>query len=271
MKKENIFKILIFVGICGVIALLYKPIYNSVLNLTGKNSNYSSSDTYKNKKNDEKKSEINERIEQEEIDTSNISKEELINNTDKETKEDEKPIIDSSKPIQSQTGETAKQQDNEKENTSKNYILEKENNVSASEKCFDFDIKTGTIKNYSDSIKCPKNLIIPEKINNVFVTKIGANAFKNKGIVSVELSKRIVKIEDYAFYGNNLNQIVITYNVKEIGDYAFGKNKLKAVISKVPQNRITISKTAFLPFKYSDIEWPEVAEIPPSPVKTEDK
>lgn len=266
MKKEDILKISIFIVICGVIALLYVPLYNSVLNLTGSKNDYFNSSTYKNKdKKDETVKENKDNTSNEE--TTDSKAEQNNQDAQKETKEDEDNNHVTIENINDH-------KEDEKEEEPKTYTLEKENNVTASEDCFEFDIKTGTIKDYKvsndNSLKaCPKNLIIPEKIRNVTVTKIGANAFKGKGLVSIELSKKITEIGEYAFYDNDLKQVVITYNVNKIGDSAFRKNNLKAVVSKVPRNRITIHKNAFLPFELSDIQWPETAEIPPSPIKEE--
>ena len=215
-------------------------------------------------KEDTKTSTIDSKKQKSTNSTSDNNSEEKINITitDKKT---------NSEQIKSEDEEDIKKDFISKDKYLKHYQLEKENNVYAPLSCYEFDTKTGTIKNYKNSSNCPKNLIIPEKINNVKVSNIGTYAFSGKGLVSIELPKGIVEIESYAFYNNNLKQVVIPYATKKVGSYAFAKNNLTAVVSREPENRISISKNAFSPFNYNDIEWPEVAEIPPSPIKLVEK
>ena len=69
---------------------------------------------------------------------------------------------------------------------------------STSKDCFEFDSSTGTITKYyknenNDRTKaaCPKDVIIPRKIDGVEVKVIGANSFSGLGITSVEIPNTV--------------------------------------------------------------------------------
>lgn len=104
----------------------------------------------------------------------------------------------------------------------------------ASEKCFEFS--NGEIINYyeyeennSKNESCPKEVLIPDFINNEKVTSIGEEAFKNKKITKIVLSDNITTIKAHAFEENNLTELT-TNNVEEIKPYAFWNNQLETVV-----------------------------------------
>ena len=101
-----------------------------------------------------------------------------------------------------------------------------DNSTSAS--CFAF--QDGTITDYydyeeNDSSKkaCPREVVIPQKINGVTVTIIGNNAFKSKNITSVKFPNTLTSIGEYAFENNKLSGELDLSNtsVTSIGESAF--------------------------------------------------
>ena len=105
------------------------------------------------------------------------------------------------------------------------------------------------------------NVIIPEKINGIFVTRIGANAFENNlnlqtikiadsitiigksafqncpNLQSIEIStdSQLVYIESRAFYGcEKLGQMYIPRTTTYIGDHAFYQSGVTSVYFENP-------------------------------------
>jgi hypothetical protein len=72
-----------------------------------------------------------------------------------------------------------------------------------------------------------KELIIPERINDMPVTIIGEGAFTGKGLTLVTIPDSVVEIADAAFSWNELGTLVIGNNVETIGQSAFANNKIK--------------------------------------------
>lgn len=89
-----------------------------------------------------------------------------------------------------------------------------------------------------------KDLVIPEKINNLPIVSIGANAFNNKGLTSVKISNYVTSIGDSAFEANQLTVVVIPNSVTSIGISAFANNKITSV--KIGNYVTTIGNKAFL-------------------------
>ncbi|WP_238916869.1 leucine-rich repeat domain-containing protein [Clostridium sp. YIM B02555] len=79
--------------------------------------------------------------------------------------------------------------------------------------------KTGTIVAY---LGTDSNVVIPDKIDNVVVTRIGNQAFfKNKNIVNVSIPNSVKTIDRSAFYGSiSLKSINIPDSVKSIDEQA---------------------------------------------------
>lgn len=86
---------------------------------------------------------------------------------------------------------------------------------------------------------------IPDKINYLFVTKIGEKAFENcKNIKKVILPKHIVSIGRDAFKGSGLNLIILPNGIKAIGEMAFAWTRLEKI--EIPSTLLKISKSMFL-------------------------
>ena len=155
-----------------------------------------------------------------------------------------------------------------------------------SEKCFEFNEENQEIEQYyyfennvSGGKKCPRDVVIPEKISGVQVKAIGDYAFKNCredivvptsstnnkyeikpmmsiscpgiGITSVILPEGLEYIGDRAFEGNHLKTVTIPSSVREIGYYAFAHNQLQSVIFKGDKSKIAIYYNAFKGEKHS--------------------
>jgi hypothetical protein len=131
----------------------------------------------------------------------------------------------------------------------------------------DFEIQgdddgTMTILNYKGTAK---DIVIPEKIFNMPVTRLMDGAFKNKGLtsvvipgtiaiignevfrenhlVTVTIPDSVTFIGDYAFYGNQLTSVTIPQNVEYIGNHAFQRNRLISIV--IPNSVRVINSGAF--------------------------
>lgn len=69
-------------------------------------------------------------------------------------------------------------------------------------------------------------VVIPETINGITVDEIGAYAFQNKGLTSVELPEGIQKIGQGSFQNNKISVIEFPDTVTRIEDYALTTIKL---------------------------------------------
>lgn len=104
-----------------------------------------------------------------------------------------------------------------------------------------FTVSGGTITGYT----CGDTIIsIPGKINDVNVTGIGNAAFKNKGLVGLQLPEGLLQIGNEAFSGNNLTRVIFPESLSYIGTSAFTKNKLTIVA--IPNNVAFIGVDAFV-------------------------
>jgi hypothetical protein len=124
-----------------------------------------------------------------------------------------------------------------------------------------------------------KQVIIPDKIDNLDVViidnkafrgknlssvtipntvfAIGDNAFDNNRLTSINLPNSLEDIGDKAFFGNSLTSIFIPETVSHIGVSAFAVNKLTTV--KFEGGLISIGKTAFGLNKITHVELPNAA------------
>ncbi len=115
--------------------------------------------------------------------------------------------------------------------------------LSEAEKCFKVKETNGTysIKDYD--IKCGKDVDVPSSIDGKLVTIIDENAFRNKGITSVNLYYGITELKNGAFQNNNITKLKLSSSIHTIGDYAFYGNKLETV--QFPEGLKTIQSWAF--------------------------
>lgn len=96
--------------------------------------------------------------------------------------------------------------------------------------CFEFS--NNTITNYhSEYSSCPRNIVIPEMINNEDVLYIGTGAFADKKLISVTLSESLIGIGPGAFYDSYLTLLDNSKasNLEYIGEWAFAYNDLNKV------------------------------------------
>ena len=114
----------------------------------------------------------------------------------------------------------------------------------------------------SDSIEilgceniCPLNLIIPNEIDGLPVTKIGWAAFHNNHLTSVFIPNSVTTIDNQAFGKNNLSSVVIPESVSTIGWLAFDDNNLEAV--SLPSSLERIEAGVFKGNQLTDIVIPE--------------
>lgn len=104
----------------------------------------------------------------------------------------------------------------------------KGNLYKVSDKCYgtsDNGNGTVTITDYDKS--CGTEVNIPSTIKGLTVTKIGDNAFQNKGITKLTLPDTLVEVGNYAFHSNKLESLTLPTNIKEVGKYAFEYNEIK--------------------------------------------
>jgi hypothetical protein len=101
---------------------------------------------------------------------------------------------------------------------------------------------------------CPLNLVIPNQIEGLPVTKIGWHAFHNNHLTSVFLPNSLTIIGEGAFGENNLTEIVIPDGVITIGWLAFQDNKIEAV--SLPSGLERIEDGVFLSNKLEEIVIP---------------
>jgi hypothetical protein len=121
----------------------------------------------------------------------------------------------------------------------------------------DFEIQgnddgTMTILNYKG---LAKDIVIPEKIFNMPVSRLREGAFKNKGLTSVSIPGAVTFIGDETFRQNQLATVTIPQTVEYIGNYAFANNRLANIT--IPGNVITIGNYAFADNSLASITIPD--------------
>ena len=90
-----------------------------------------------------------------------------------------------------------------------------------------------------------KDIAIPSTINEINITNIGQNTFRDKGLESVTFSEdsRIERIHARAFQNNDLTQIVLPDSLNRIDTRAFYDNPISTVT--IPDGVTTIENNAF--------------------------
>jgi len=119
------------------------------------------------------------------------------------------------------------------------------------EACFTFS--KGTITAYDDT--CPKDIVIPNTINEIPVTNIASSAFANKQLTSVIIPSGVTSIGNSAFSSNQLTSVVIPNSVTTIEERTFNTNQLKKVVIS---NQVTnIGKNAFANNQLTEVSLPD--------------
>ena len=90
-----------------------------------------------------------------------------------------------------------------------------------------------------------KDIVIPSTIDEINITNIGQNTFRDKGLENVIFAEdsRIQRIHARAFQDNDLTQIVLPDSLNRIDTRAFYDNPISSVI--IPDNVTTIENNAF--------------------------
>jgi hypothetical protein len=109
----------------------------------------------------------------------------------------------------------------------------------------DFEIQgnddgTMTILNYKGMVK---EVVIPEKIFNMPVTRLREGAFEEKGLTKVTIPSTVTYIGNDTFYKNQLTSVTIPETMEYIGNNAFNSNQLTSVT--IPGKVVTIGAGAF--------------------------
>ncbi|WP_239255859.1 MucBP domain-containing protein [Listeria ilorinensis] len=87
------------------------------------------------------------------------------------------------------------------------------------------------------------DVVIPDTIDGLPVTKIGSNAFYDKRLTSVVIPDTVTTIEDAAFEINSLTEVNLPPNLAYIGNFAFARNQLEQIT--IPSTVTTIMQYAF--------------------------
>lgn len=116
--------------------------------------------------------------------------------------------------------------------------------VPTPEVCFVFDSDTKTITDY-DEANCSKDVVIPRAINDVNVEHIGAFAFANNQLTSLNLTDLIglITIEENAFFNNQITNLDLSSltNLTDLDGFSY--NQLASLI--IPGSVINIANGAF--------------------------
>lgn len=94
---------------------------------------------------------------------------------------------------------------------------------------------------------------IPELIDNLTVTKIGRNAFKNRKLSKIKIPNIVNEIENNAFQNNYLTSIKLPNSIQKIGISAFQDNKLEQLY--IPKNLFIIDCWSFADNMLTDIQF----------------
>ena len=142
--------------------------------------------------------------------------------------------------------------------------------------CYEYELlENNTYRITGYDISCGTELNIPSAIDGITVSKIGAGAFRNKGITRVNmyygvkiiemgafqnnnitelrLPSSIEKIESYAFYKNQITAVKFPEGLKSIGDYGFATNLIKKVV--LPGSLTSIGSHAFYDNQIEELEF----------------
>ena len=108
-----------------------------------------------------------------------------------------------------------------------------------------FDTSSGTITDYTGS---RYSITIPETIEGVPVTIIGANAFNGQGqkvqLLEVTLPNSIEVIRANAFANNRLTAITLSESILRIEEGAFKSNQIAKLA--IPDSLVSLGSESFM-------------------------
>lgn len=102
---------------------------------------------------------------------------------------------------------------------------------------------TATITGLDDSGDYSTDIIIPDTVDGLTVTKIGDNAFMDCGLAKVTIPASVTEIGASAFEGNLLTSVTIPAGVTNVGDSAFNSNHISSAI--ILSGSLSIGADAF--------------------------
>ena len=110
---------------------------------------------------------------------------------------------------------------------------------------------------------CPADLNIPDEVDGYTVTKIGAFAFSNAGVMTVKIPSTVLSIGGDAFQGNLIASVDLPNGLVDIGRGAFHGNVLTNII--IPNTVVSIGKEAISFNKLTSVVIPNgLTELPDS-------
>ena len=110
---------------------------------------------------------------------------------------------------------------------------------------------------------CPADVNIPDKVDGYTVTKIGASAFYNAGVMTIKIPSTVLSIGGAAFESNSIASIDLPNGLTDIGSGAFSSNVLTNII--IPNTVVSIGGDAFSYNKLTSVVLPNgLTELPDS-------
>ena len=123
-------------------------------------------------------------------------------------------------------------------------------------RCFGLEkLSDGTYSIINYNTACGTDVGVPSSVDGVQVTVIGENAFRGKGLTSVNLYYGIKEVKLGAFQDNSITSLKLASTVKTVGDYAFYRNSIEVL--DLPDGVETISSWAFANNNISSISFPK--------------
>ena len=110
-----------------------------------------------------------------------------------------------------------------------------------------------SVTGYSGS---EKDIVIPQKIEDIKVSGIATEAFKGSKLDSVNIQAELSILNESAFENSTVKQVILPNTIKKINRYAF-KNCQNLTSINFPEGLIEIGGEAFINTQLGDIVFPE--------------